>query len=145
MALPMAVPNCIWMASMAPAMAARSSVACCATCAVPAKVTSPTSMCAGTSARKALAASCAATMRVGCTSVTRMLREMSIASRMVDLAKGSVTRAVGRASASSSRASASHISAGGTWRRQCGPAAARATATLGSFSTCRRRRRSSHR
>jgi hypothetical protein len=41
--------------------------------------------------RKALAASWAATMRVGLTSCTRMLREMSIASRMVDLAQGSVT------------------------------------------------------
>ena len=63
-------------------------------------------MCAGTSLRNALAASCAATMRVGWTSATRMLREMSIASRMVDLAQGSGTGAVGRARASSSSVSA---------------------------------------
>ncbi len=117
MALPMAVPICIWIASIALTSEGRSSVARCATCALPAKVTRPTSMCGGTSARKALAASCAATMREGFTSSTRMLREMSIASRIVDLAQGSDTGAVGRASASSNNDRATKISAAGTCRR----------------------------
>ena len=141
----MAVPYCIWMASMALTTDGRSTVACCATWAVPAKVTRPTSMCGGTVATKALAASCAATMRVGLTSCTRMLREMSMASRMVDLDHGSANRAVGRDSPSISRHSATNTSAGGTCRRQRGPAAALATATLGSRSARLPRRRSSHR
>jgi hypothetical protein len=145
MALPMAVPYCIWMASIAPTTDGRSSVAACATWAVPAKVTSPTSMWRGTASRKALAACWAATMRVGLTSCTRMLREMSIASRMVDLAQGSVTGALGRASASSISDSATKTSAGGTCRRQRGPAAARATLRLDSFSAGLPARRSSHR
>ena len=99
----------------------------------------------GTSARKALAASCAATMRVGLTSLTRMLREMSMASRIVDRAQGNVTDAVGRARASINSASDRKISAGGTCRRHRGPAAARATPMLGSLIADLPRRRSSHR
>jgi hypothetical protein len=56
----------------------------------------------GNSCRNFLAASCAATMRVGLTSFTRMLRDTSIASMIVDLAHGSATGAVGRATASRS-------------------------------------------
>ena len=125
MALPIAVPNCIWNASIALTRASRSSVAACATCALPAKVTRPTSMLRGRSRRKSLAASCAAARRVGCTSSTRMLSETSIASMTVERAHGSVSRAVGRAAANSSTAQASQSSAGGTWRRHVGTAAAR--------------------
>ena len=145
MALPRAVPRCIWMASIAATSAGRSLVARCATWAVPAKVTSPTSMRRGTSARKALAASWAAAMRVGFTSVTRMLSDTSMASRIVVRAPGSVTVATGRASASSSTASASMTSAGGTCRRHEGPAAARTTSSVGRRTGAIVRRRSSHR
>jgi hypothetical protein len=145
MALPMAVPYCIWMASIAPASEGRSIVARWATCALPAKVTNPTSMCLGTSFRNALAASCAATMREGFTSATRMLREMSIASRIVDLAQGSGTGAVGRARASSSSARAKKISAGGTCRRHGRPPASRTTRKLENLSAGLPARRSSHR
>ena len=145
MALPMAVPYCIWMASIAPTSGARSSVACWATWALPAKVTSPTSKCGGSSARKVLAACCAATMRVGSTSATRMLREMSIASMIVERAQGRVTDAIGRASASSSSASARNTSAGGTCLRHRRPSASRAMARLEKRSAGLPRRRSSHR
>jgi hypothetical protein len=56
MALPMAVPICIWMRSIASISEGRSSVACWATCVLPAKVTMPTWMSRGTSCRNALAA-----------------------------------------------------------------------------------------
>ncbi len=88
----------------------------------------------GTSFRKALAASWAATMRVGLTSSTRMLREMSIASMMVDLAQGRV-----------GRASASSTSPGGRCRRQALPAAARAMLELASLGAGFALRCSNHR
>jgi hypothetical protein len=103
-------------------------------------------MCGGTSATKALAASCAATMRVGFTSSTRMLREMSMASTIVDWAHGSASGALGRANENSSSTSAAKISAGGTWRRQALPGcASRTTCRLDHTSTAFLRRRSSHR
>ena len=84
-------------------------------------------------------------MRVGLTSFTRMLSDTSIASMIVDRAQGSVTRAVGRARASSSTASASSKSAGGTCRRQGRPDARRATLRLLTRSAGLPGRRSSHR
>jgi hypothetical protein len=119
-------------------------VACWATWAVPAKVTNPTSMRLGTSRRNALAASCAAVMRVGLTSATRMLSELSIASRTVDFAHGSVTGAVGRARASTSSDRAARTSAGGTCRRHGRPAAGRTMCRLDSLSAGLAGRRSSH-
>ena len=79
----------------------------------------------GRSATKALAASCAAMSRFGCTSAARMLPDTSIASTMVCSCSGRLTIAAGRATASSSEAMATSSSAGGTWRRQapCRPSA----------------------
>ena len=74
---------------------ARSSVAAWTTCALPANVTSPTSMFLGRSRRNSFAASCAAARRVGLTSLTRMLSDTSMASMIDDLAHGSVTDASG--------------------------------------------------
>ena len=91
------------MASIAPTSEGRSIVACWATWALPAKVTRPTSMLLGQLAQEASSPLPARpTMRVGLTSFTRMLSDTSIASMIVDLAQGSVTGAVGRATASSS-------------------------------------------
>ena len=56
-------------------------------------------------------------MRVGLTSLTRMLSDISIASMIVELDHGSVTRAVGRARANSKTDRANQKSAGGTCRR----------------------------
>ena len=81
----------------------------------------PTRTVRGSSLTKDLAASCAATMRLGCTSVARMLPDTSIARMMVSCWLGSVTTASGRAVATSSVASASSSSSGGTCRRQPGP------------------------
>ncbi len=145
MALPMAVPICIWMASIAPMREGRSIVACWATWALPAKVTMPTSMFWGNSCRNVLAASCAATMRVGLTSFTRMLSDTSIASMIVEVDHGSVTRAVGRARLNSKTDSANQKSAGGMCRRHWRPKAWRATLTLLTRSAGLPRRRSSHR
>ena len=72
----------------------------------------------GSSARKALAASCAATSRLGWTSVARMLPDTSIARMMVCWCDGSVTTAIGRAAASSIATMASRNSSGGMWRAQ---------------------------
>jgi hypothetical protein len=75
--------------------------------------------------------SCAATMRVGLTSLTRMLSETSIARMTVVRDHGSVTIAVGRAAAKSSSERAIRSSAGGTWRRHIRrSAAARTTSRL---------------
>ena len=127
MALPTAVPRCIWKPSMAATSDARSSVARWATWLLPAKVTSPTSICLGRSRRNDLAASCAASSRVGLTSLTRMLSDTSIASMIVERAHGSGTCAAGRAAASSSPVQASRSNAGGTCRRHWRPAAAART------------------
>jgi hypothetical protein len=75
-------------------------------------VTRPTSTFLGSSARNDLAASCAAAIRVGLMSPTRMLSETSIASMIEVLAQGSGTRATGRAAASSRPAQASGIVSG---------------------------------
>ncbi len=92
-----------------------------------------------------MAASCAATMRVGFTSSTRMLREMSIASRIEDFVQGNVTGAIGRASANISKASARKINAGGRCRRQFRPMASRTRPRLENRRTDLPRRRSNHR
>ena len=89
----------------------------CATVAVPAKATTPTRTFSGCSATNCLAAFCAATRRLGSTSVARMLPEMSMARITVSCCVGRVTVACGRASASSMAPSARKNSAGGTWRR----------------------------
>ena len=65
----------------------------------------------------ALAAACAAAMRVGSTSAARMLSDTSIARMIVCWFDGSVTVAVGRAMAMIAAIVASRNSAGGTWRR----------------------------
>ena len=83
-------------------------------------------------------------MRVGLTSFTRMLSDTSIASMIVELDHGSVTRAVGRARANSKTDSANQKSAGGTsrhWRLE----AWRARLTLLTRSAGLPGRRSSHR
>ena len=117
MALPVAVARCSWNRSMAVTRSSRFTVGSCATCAEPAKATMPTFTWRGSSARKDLAAFCAATSRLGCTSVARMLPDTSMARMMVCWLDGSVTTACGRAAASSMAASASRNSAGGMWRR----------------------------
>ena len=121
MALPIAVARCIWNLSMAATRSSRLSVGGCTTCAVPANETMPTRTWRGSSARKALAAACDATRRLGLTSVARMLPDTSIARMMVSCCEGSVTTAIGRDAASSIAARASRNSAGGTWRRNPGP------------------------
>ena len=123
----------------------RSSVAACATWLLPAKVTRPTSICVGKSFKNSLAASCAATRRVGLTSLTRMLSDTSMVSKMVERAQGRGIDATGRAAASRSNAQASHNSAGGRCRRQLRPcAAACTTLKLLKRSASLPRRRSSH-
>ena len=77
--------------------------------------------------RNSFAASCAASIRVGMTSLTRMLSDTSIASMIVDLAHGSVTFTRGRAAASSSTAQAMSSKAGGTCRRHAPLALSRTT------------------
>ena len=76
----------------------------------------------GNSAKNALAAFCAATMRVGCTSVARMLPDTSIANMMVSCCMGKVTTAKGRDAANSITVIASKNKIGGMWRRKLGPA-----------------------
>ena len=110
----MAVPRCNWKRSIAAITSSRLSVGACTTAAVPANDTTPTRTVRGRSVTKVLAASCAATMRLGCTSVARMLPDTSIARMMVSCCDGSVITAVGRDAANSSAASASSSSAGGT-------------------------------
>ena len=117
MALPVAVARCNWNRSMAVTRSSRFTVGNCATCAEPANATMPTFTWRGNSARNALAAACAASSRLGLTSVARMLPETSMARMMVCWFDGSVTTACGRAAASSIAASASRNSAGGMWRR----------------------------
>ena len=69
-----------------------------------------------------MAAFCAATSRLGCTSVARMLPDTSMARMMVCWLEGRVTTATGRAAASSMAAMASRNSTGGMWRRIVWPA-----------------------
>ena len=84
-------------------------------------------------------------MRVGSTSLTRMLNDTSIASMIVELDHGSATLAVGRARANSRTNKANQNSAGGTCRRHWRPEAWRAMLTLLTRSARLPGRRSSHR
>ena len=121
MALPMAVARCIWNLSIAATRSSRLSVTGCTTCAEPANATMPTFTWRGSSARKALAAFCEATSRLGFTSSARMLPETSMARMMVCWLEGSTMVAMGRAEATSMVAMANSSSTGGTWRRQPPP------------------------
>ena len=73
MPLPTAVPRCSWKRSIAARMSSRLCVGDCTTDAVAANDTTPMRVVFGCSATNARAASCAATMRLGLTSVARML------------------------------------------------------------------------
>ena len=121
MPLPTAVPRCSWKRSIAASRSSRLCVGDCTTDAVAANETTPMRVVFGCLSMKARAASCAATMRLGLTSVARMLPETSIARITVSCCDGSVTTAAGRATASSSSVSASRNSSGGTCRRKRGP------------------------
>ena len=114
MPLPIAVPRCSWKRSIAPRMSSRLCVGVCTTDAVAANDTTPIRVVFGWSATNARAASCAATSRVGLTSVARMLPDTSIARITVSCADGSVTMASGRAIATSISASAARNRSGGT-------------------------------
>ena len=144
---PMAVPRWSWKRSIAATTSSRLKVGACTTAAVPANETTPMRTLRGNPATKALAASCEAISRLGCTSVARMLPETSIAKTMVSCCDGSFSRAIGLALASSSTATASSSSAGGRWRRQPGPLpmACLTRATLAKRTAFLRRRFSSHR
>ena len=132
MPLPVAVPRCSWKLSMALMRSSRLCVGNWANWALPAKATMPTRTWRGSSAMKALAASCAAVMRSGCTSVARMLPETSMASMMVWSCEGRVITASGRAAASSRATSASRKRNGGMCLRRCcaGPMASRTSDRL---------------
>ena len=91
MPLPTAVPRCSWKRSIAARMSSRLCVGDCTTDAVAANDTTPMRVVFGCSATNARAASCAATMRLGLTSVARMLPETSIARITVSCCDGSVT------------------------------------------------------
>ena len=75
MPLPIAVPRCSWNRSMAARISSRFWVGVCTTAAVAAKDTTPMRTFEGCSATKAFAAACAAEIRLGCTSMARMLPE----------------------------------------------------------------------
>ncbi|MNQ21984.1 hypothetical protein D3C85_351150 [compost metagenome] len=121
MALPVAVARCSWKLSMAVTRSSWLVVGSCATCALPAKATMPTFTWRGRSLMKLLAASCAATSRLGCTSAARMLPDTSIARMMVCWFDGSTTTAIGRAAATSIAVMATRNSSGGMWRRRLWP------------------------
>ena len=111
--LPIAVPRCSWKRSIAARMSSRLWVGGCTTDAVAAKDTTPISTLEGCSATKALAAACAAEIRLGSTSVARMLPETSMARMMVWCWDGKVTTAAGRAIATIIAMSATRKSSGG--------------------------------
>jgi hypothetical protein len=77
----------------------------------------PTLTLRGSSVRKAFAAFCAATRRLGLTSVARMLPETSMARMMVSWVIGRLTTANGRDAANSMAVMASRNNTGGMWRR----------------------------
>ncbi len=122
MALPVAVARCSWKLSMAVIRSSWLVVGNCATCALPAKATMPTFTWRGRSLMKLLAASCAATSRLGSTSAARMLPDTSIARMMVCWFEGSSTTAIGLAAATSIAAMASRKRSGGICRLTLWPA-----------------------
>ena len=103
-------------------MSSRLCVGDCTTDAVAANDTTPMRVDFGWSATNARAASCAATIRLGFTSVARMLPETSIDRMTVSCCVGNVTTAAGRAMAISISASAIRKRIGGTCRRARCPA-----------------------
>ena len=121
MPLPIAVARCSSKRSMAPSTSSRLEVGACTSAALPAKATTPMRVRRGCADTNSRAAACAALMREGCTSVARMLPEMSIARMTVSCRDGSVTVAVGRATATSISATASRKRLGGMWRRKAAP------------------------
>ena len=102
---------------MAARMSSRLCVGDWTTDAVAANETTPMRVVFGCSATNARAASCAAAMRLGLTSVARMLPDTSIAMITVSCCDGSVTTAAGRAIARIIKVSATRNSAGGRCRR----------------------------
>ncbi len=117
-ALPMAVARWTWKRSIAARISSRLLVGACTTAAVPANATTPIRVRRGCSATKARAAAWEATSRLGRTSVARMLPETSMARITVSWWEGSVTTALGRATARSIETSESRKRSGGRWRRQ---------------------------
>ena len=112
--LPIAVCRCSAKRSMAATSASRSRVGGWTSAAVPANVTMPMRVSSGCFCTNAFAAFCAATSRFGSMSFARMLSDTSIAMTIVRLSEGSVTVAVGRASARIAAISPSSNRNGGT-------------------------------
>ena len=106
---------------MAARMSSRLCVGDWTTDAVAANETTPIRVVFGCSATNARAASCAAAMRLGLTSVARMLPDTSIAMMTVSCCDGSVTTAAGRAIARIIKVRATRNNAGGTCRRRRWP------------------------
>ncbi len=101
-------------------VASRSAVGGDSTLVVPAKVTRPTSNPAGRSLTNFVAASAAASSRLGSTSVAFMESDTSIATSTVARSRGTRMSISGRAVASASRAKAKSMATTGVWRRQPG-------------------------
>ncbi len=112
--LPSAVPRCGSSRSIAARMSSRLLVGDCMTAAAAAIPMTPMRTWSGCSSTNDLAASRAAAMRFGATSVAFMLPDMSTARITVSIREGSVSVACGRATASSSAASPASHSSGGT-------------------------------
>ncbi len=139
--LPSAVPRCGSRRSSACRMSSRLVVGDCTTAAAAAMPTTPMRTLSGCSLTKDLAASRAATMRVGAMSVAFMLPDMSSARITVSTRDGSVTVACGRATASSMAVSPTSQSSGGTMRRQRPSAPLPTDSRLANCAAMRRRRR----
>ena len=91
----------------------RWSVGACTKAAAPATLTTPNLTWPGCPSTKLLAAACAASMRLGCTSVARMLPELSMASITVSMRLGKSKMACGLAMANSKPARPSRTSSAG--------------------------------
>ncbi len=116
-ALPIAVWTCSCRRSIAATSSSRSRVGCCTTTACAANATMPMRTSDGCSCTNAFAASRAAAIRLGATSVARIDSDVSIARTIVRCSDGSVTVARGRATATMRMTSPSRNSSGGTCRR----------------------------
>ena len=122
-ALPIAVPRWSWKRSIAASTSSRLAVGYWTIEAAAANDTTPIRVLRGTAATKARAASWAATIRLGFTSVARMLPETSTARMMASFCVGTRITAAGRATASTIATSASRNRSGGRRRRQRAPPA----------------------
>jgi hypothetical protein len=120
-ALPVAVPRWRSKRSIASSSFSLSSVGGCTSAALPPNATMPMRAFGGRSSTNDFAAICAAVMRFGSTSVAPMLSDTSMARMIVCCCDGSVTRAVGRASAVIIATSDTSRMAGGRWRRTRSP------------------------